>query len=113
MHHAQRFRRQGGSGLASYRLPKTGTANCSAMAQRYILYGTKFSFFTAKVEGYLTWKRVPFDLVPAGPNEYADVIVPLTGVRFIPVVVSPEGRAVHGMMAAVPIQHCRRHAARS
>jgi glutathione S-transferase len=54
----------------------------------YRLYGADVSYFTAKVRPALRFKRVPYVEVLATPRAYREVIVPRTGLRFIPVVIT-------------------------
>lgn len=58
------------------------------------LLGAEVSYYTAKVRGYLRYKGIPFEEVPATREVYRDVIVPRTGVRFIPVLITDDGVAV-------------------
>jgi len=62
------------------------------MTDRHILYGTEFSLYTGKVRSYLRYKRIPFDAVLSSLKVYRNIIVPNTGVRFVPVVQTPDGR---------------------
>jgi glutathione S-transferase len=54
----------------------------------YRLYGADVSYFTAKVRPALRVKRVPTVELLATPRAYREVIIPRTGLRFIPVVVT-------------------------
>ncbi len=56
-------------------------------------YGSEISYFTGKVRPALRWKRVPHVEALATPRVYREVIRPLTGLAFIPVIVTPEGDA--------------------
>lgn len=62
------------------------------MTDRHILYGAEFSLYTGKVRSYLRYKRIPFDEVLSSLKVYRNIIVPNTGVRFVPVVQTPDGR---------------------
>ena len=54
-------------------------------------YASEISYFSAKVRPALRWKGVPFvELLPT-PLAYREVILPRTGLGFIPVIVTPEG----------------------
>lgn len=57
----------------------------------YKLYGTQSSYYTAKVRGYLTFKKIPFEEILATAEIYESVIVRKTGVWMIPVLISPDG----------------------
>jgi glutathione S-transferase len=58
------------------------------------LLGAEVSYYTAKVRAYLRYKAIPFEEVPATREVYRDVIVPRTGVRFIPVLITDDDLAV-------------------
>jgi glutathione S-transferase len=61
------------------------------MTDRHILYGAGFSLYTGKVRSYLQYKRIPFDEVLSSLQVYRKIIVPNTGVRFVPVIQTPGG----------------------
>ncbi|MEP1742740.1 MAG: glutathione S-transferase [Kangiellaceae bacterium] len=61
------------------------------MMSNYTLYGTEFSLYTGKARTYLNYKNIPFDEVLSTLKVYKDIIVPHTGVKFIPVVKTPDG----------------------
>jgi len=54
----------------------------------YRFYGADVSYFTAKVRPALRYKRVPYVELLSTPEAYRDVIVPRTGLAFIPIVVT-------------------------
>lgn len=56
----------------------------------YRLYGADVSYFTAKVRPALRYKRVPHVELLATPHAYREVIIPRTGLAFIPVVVTDD-----------------------
>lgn len=60
------------------------------MMSNYTLYGTEFSLYTGKARAYLNYKKIPYDEVLSTLKVYKDVIVPKTGVKFIPVVRTPD-----------------------
>jgi len=60
------------------------------MPQKHILYGTEFSLYTGKVRAYLRYKGIPFEEKLSTLNVYRKVIIPKTGVRFIPVLQTPD-----------------------
>ncbi len=60
----------------------------------YTLYGTEFSLYTGKARAYLHYKGIPYREVLSTVGVYKKVIVPRTGVRFIPVLATPEGEYV-------------------
>ena len=63
-------------------------------ANRHRLLGAEVSYYSAKVRAYLRYKAIPFEEVTASRDVYRDVIVPRTGVRFIPVLISDDDVAV-------------------
>lgn len=56
----------------------------------YQLIGAAVSLYTGKVRSYLQFKNIPFQELLATPQVFKDVIIPRTGVRYIPVLVTPE-----------------------
>ena len=61
------------------------------MTANYTLYGAEFSLYSGKARAYLKYKNIPFDEVLSTIVVYRKIIIPKTGVRFIPVVKTPEG----------------------
>lgn len=61
------------------------------MTGKYVLYGAEFSLYSGKARSYLRYKRIPFDEVLSSLQVYRKIIIPNTGVRFIPVVKTPAG----------------------
>ncbi|MBF7073800.1 glutathione S-transferase [Glaciecola sp. MH2013] len=61
-------------------------------AQHYTLYGAELSLYTGKIRAYLRYKEIPFEEVMSTKKVYEKIIVPNTGVRFIPVLQTPEGK---------------------
>jgi glutathione S-transferase len=68
---------------------------------RYTLIGAEVSYYTAKVRAYLRYKQLPFDELAASRDVYRDVIVPRTGVRFIPVLLTDDGSAIQDSRAII------------
>ena len=60
------------------------------MSTPYTLYGAELSLYTGKIRSYLRYKNIPFTEVMSTKKIYDKVIVPNTGVRFIPVIKTPE-----------------------
>jgi len=60
------------------------------MTEKHILYASEFSLYAGKARSYLRYKRIPFDEVLSSLSVYKKIIVPQTGVRFIPVVKTPD-----------------------
>lgn len=64
------------------------------MTKKYILYGSPASLYTGKVRAYLNYKRLPYTETLSSLWVYKKVIIPKTGVRFIPVVKTPQGEYI-------------------
>ncbi len=58
--------------------------------QQFTLYGMDHSYYTGKVRAYLRYKNIPYREVLSTLWIYRRFIEPRTGVRFIPVVQTPE-----------------------
>jgi glutathione S-transferase len=62
-----------------------------AAAAPFLFYGAESSYFSGKVRPALRYKALPFvEKLPTGAA-YREVIIPRTGLAFIPIVVTPEG----------------------
>jgi len=61
------------------------------MSDQYTLYGSPASLYTGKVRAYLNYKNIPYKEVMSSLRVYKKIIIPKTGVRFIPVVATPKG----------------------
>lgn len=59
---------------------------------KHILYAAEFSLYSGKARSYLRYKRIPFVEVLSSLKVYRKTIVPKTGVRFVPVVETPDGQ---------------------
>jgi glutathione S-transferase len=71
------------------------------------LIGAEVSLYTGKVRAYLRFKGIAFDELPATRDVYANVIVPRTGVRFIPVLISDDDVAVQDSTAIIDFLEAR------
>ena len=60
----------------------------------YTLFGAKISLYTGKIRSYLVYKGIDFEEITASLKVYKNVVVPNTGVRFIPVVKTPAGQYI-------------------
>ncbi len=60
------------------------------MSDPYRLYGAEFSLYSGKARSYLRKKGIPFEEITSTVNVYKKFIIPRTGVRYIPVVQTPE-----------------------
>lgn len=62
--------------------------------KKHQLIGAQVSLYTGKVRSYLHYKKIAFDEILATREVYRDVILPRTGVRYIPVLISVDDVAV-------------------
>lgn len=60
------------------------------MTETYRMYGAEFSLYSGKVRSYLRKKGIPFEEITSTVDVYKKFIVPRTGVRYIPVLQTPE-----------------------
>jgi glutathione S-transferase len=56
----------------------------------YRFYASEFSYFSAKVRPALRYKQVPYVELLTTADAYRRVILPRTGLGFIPIIVTPE-----------------------
>lgn len=61
---------------------------------KYQLIGTEVSLYTGKVRAYLRFKQIPFEEVLSSAQVYKDIIIPRTGVKYIPVLITDDNIAV-------------------
>ncbi|MFT5283418.1 MAG: glutathione S-transferase [Yoonia sp.] len=64
------------------------------MSQQYTLYGAPVSLYTGKTRAYLRFKQIPYTEVLSSLRVYKKIIIPNTGVQFIPVLKTPQGEFV-------------------
>ncbi|HKP56885.1 MAG TPA: glutathione S-transferase family protein [Polyangiales bacterium] len=76
------------------------------------LIGARVSLYTGKVRAYLQYKDIPFVEVAATREVYRDLIVPRTGVRFIPVLISDDDIAIQDSTEIIDFLERRYPAAR-
>ena len=57
---------------------------------RYRFYGTEVSYFSAKVRPALRFKGLDYEEIQPTIAVYREVILPRTGMAFIPIVVTPD-----------------------
>ena len=60
----------------------------------YQLIGAPVSLYTGKVRSYLQFRGIAFRELLATPEVFKEVIIPRTGVRYIPVLVTPEDEVI-------------------
>jgi len=56
------------------------------------VWGSELSYFTGKLEGYLRYKEIPYEHVPATRKHFARTLPRQTGAVQIPAVELPDGR---------------------
>lgn len=78
---------------------------------RHQLIGAQVSLYTGKVRAYLDYKAIPYDEVQATREVFRDVILPRTGVRFIPVLISDDDVAIQDSAAIIDFLEARYPAA--
>ncbi|MGC1511187.1 glutathione S-transferase family protein [Ketobacter sp.] len=61
---------------------------------KHQLIGAEVSLYTGKLRCYLQYKNIPFDEVVASGEVYRDTIIPRTGVRYIPVLITDDDQAL-------------------
>ena len=64
------------------------------MSELYRLYGAEFSLYSGKARSYLRKKGIEFEEITSTVDVYKKFIVPRTGVRYIPVVQTPEDKVI-------------------
>lgn len=64
------------------------------MTAEHQLIGAPVSLYTGKLRSYLRRKNIPFTEVLATAEVYRDVILPRTGVRYIPILITCDDQAV-------------------
>ncbi len=58
------------------------------------LIGAEVSLYTGKLRSYLNYKRIPFEEVVACKEVYRDIILPRTGVSYIPILITDDDVAL-------------------
>lgn len=56
------------------------------------VWGSERSYFTGKLEGYLRYKEIPYEHVPAAGNHFSKTLPSKIGVIQVPAVELPDGR---------------------
>lgn len=74
---------------------------------KHQLIGAEISYYTGKVRAYLRYKGIDFEEIPATREVYRDVILPRTGVRFIPVLIADDDVAVQDSTAIIELLESR------
>lgn len=71
------------------------------MESSYILYGTDHSYYTGKIGPYLRYKGIPYQEKLSTLWVYQRIILPRTGVKFIPVLHTPDDMVVQDTTAII------------
>lgn len=58
------------------------------------LIGAPVSLYTGKLRCYLNYKSIPYEEILASKQVYQDIIIPRTGVRYIPVLITDDDQAL-------------------
>ncbi len=62
--------------------------------KKSILIGSPVSLYTGKLRSYLQYKQIPFDEILSTAEVYKEIIIPRTGVRYIPVLITEDDEAL-------------------
>ncbi|MBI3782450.1 MAG: glutathione S-transferase [Deltaproteobacteria bacterium] len=62
--------------------------------ESFRFYAAEVSYFSGKVRPIFRYKGIPYEEIDPTPQVYRDVIEPRTGLRFIPIVVTPEDQTL-------------------
>ncbi|WP_412972603.1 glutathione S-transferase family protein [Glaciecola sp. MF2-115] len=73
------------------------------MANKYTLYGAQLSLYTGKLRSYLRYKQIPYEEVFSSRKVYKDIIIPKTGVQFIPVLKTPQDEYLQDTSAIMDV----------
>jgi len=68
---------------------------------KYTMYGAEFSLYSGKLRSYLRKKGIPFVEKSPSVLTYKRFIEPRTGVRFIPVLHTPENQVLQDTTAII------------
>jgi glutathione S-transferase len=68
---------------------------------RYTMYGAEFSLYSGKLRSYLRKKGIAFDERTSTLMTYRRFIVPRTGVRYIPVLHTPDDEVLQDTTAII------------
>lgn len=62
--------------------------------EKHQLIGSEVSLYTGKLRCYLDYKAIPYEEVLSTANVFKEVIVPRTGVRYIPILITDDDVAL-------------------
>ncbi|MGK5094823.1 glutathione S-transferase family protein [Deltaproteobacteria bacterium TL4] len=73
---------------------QTPSSNHSAKEAPYTHYATEVSLYSGKTRAYLRYKDIPFIEVIPSRKVCKEILIPQTGKRMVPVLMSPDGLCV-------------------
>ena len=73
----------------------------SSTTDTFTMYGAEFSLYSGKLRSYLRQKEIPFREKLPSVLTYRRFIVPRTGVRFIPVLHTPDDEVLQDTTAII------------
>lgn len=76
-------------------------------SDRHVMYGAAFSLYSGKLRSYLRQKGIPFVERTPSVLTYQRFIVPRTGVRFIPVLQTPDDEVLQDTTAIIDVLESR------
>ena len=56
----------------------------------YRFYAAEISYFSGKVRPMFRYKQIPYEEIDPSPQVYREIIIPRTGLGFIPIVITPD-----------------------
>ncbi|HVM97488.1 MAG TPA: glutathione S-transferase family protein [Candidatus Acidoferrales bacterium] len=59
-------------------------------SNKFQFYAAEVSYFSGKVRPIFRYKAIPYEEIDPTPQVYREIIEPRTGLRFIPVVITPD-----------------------
>lgn len=71
------------------------------MSGTYELYALPHSYYSGKVRAYLNYKRVPYREITATLWRFYRFIIPRTGVKYIPVLRTPDDTVIQDTTAII------------
>lgn len=75
--------------------------------RRYVMYGAEFSLYSGKLRSYLRKKGIAFEERSPSILTYKRFIVPRTGVRYIPVLHTPDDEVLQDTTAIIDALEAR------
>ena len=76
----------------------------TALAAAEKLIGTEVSLYTGKLRCYLKYKNIPFEDVLSTNDVYKNIIIPRTGVQYIPVLMQAQMQVLVQTQVRIQVQ---------